>query len=613
MPITVACQCGKQLRVKDELAGKRIRCPSCGAALTVSVESPRGQESSTKRKTPVDDNASLRPKKIRSTPVKQRSQRRRQIGENDDEWGAAEEARPRRRKRKRPAGPKHFVVFLSAVVGIGCVTALSVFVVKQLDLSSSSEVVQNEPPIADGFSTTYETMEKFQFRVPGQFWLLDRNGAATDEESVEMKAWGTTGERPQSSNVLWVAVHQLSANSGNPGEDLLSRHIAGMLETSRFELTGDIERFQANGLFMSLVRFKFQDSGALYSGFCAMSTGLKQSLIISGWSPDTDERAILSQMLAVTSSVSHPDAASADLPQPRDKSGLPPPGPPLHADMLSFDVNSRGSRLITAHSNRRLVLTEMPSMNVLKEFGIHDGRITSVLFGPTEDEAIATTDLGSLVRWDLTSFQQVSSKKLHTGAIRHAVMYGGDNLVTCGDDHAIRITSLKTEGPARVLPEHAARVNCLDVSGNGRFVLSGGDDSKVRLYNVFASRLMHEVEIPAQRVTSVALMESRGLFAASYGSTVLVWRISDKQLVTTVAYPLEIVDIELTWSGPFLVIGGSDGKPKLWNLETGTTVHEFPQMKEAVLDMKMANRGKMLFSTDITGGLNGNTIPEQFK
>jgi hypothetical protein len=35
MPITFPCACGQQLRVDDELAGKRVRCPGCQQILNV--------------------------------------------------------------------------------------------------------------------------------------------------------------------------------------------------------------------------------------------------------------------------------------------------------------------------------------------------------------------------------------------------------------------------------------------------------------------------------------------------------------------------------------------------------------------------------------------------
>src|SRR4051812_30188212 len=35
MPVPVRCSCGKQLRLKEELAGKRVPCPACDRVLTV--------------------------------------------------------------------------------------------------------------------------------------------------------------------------------------------------------------------------------------------------------------------------------------------------------------------------------------------------------------------------------------------------------------------------------------------------------------------------------------------------------------------------------------------------------------------------------------------------
>lgn len=40
MPITFACPCGKTLRVNDDLAGRRVRCPACQAAATVPAAEP---------------------------------------------------------------------------------------------------------------------------------------------------------------------------------------------------------------------------------------------------------------------------------------------------------------------------------------------------------------------------------------------------------------------------------------------------------------------------------------------------------------------------------------------------------------------------------------------
>jgi hypothetical protein len=36
MPISFQCGCGRNLRVKDELAGRQVRCPGCSTILAVS-------------------------------------------------------------------------------------------------------------------------------------------------------------------------------------------------------------------------------------------------------------------------------------------------------------------------------------------------------------------------------------------------------------------------------------------------------------------------------------------------------------------------------------------------------------------------------------------------
>jgi hypothetical protein len=35
MPITMECQCGKHLRAREDLAGRRVKCPECGTVLQV--------------------------------------------------------------------------------------------------------------------------------------------------------------------------------------------------------------------------------------------------------------------------------------------------------------------------------------------------------------------------------------------------------------------------------------------------------------------------------------------------------------------------------------------------------------------------------------------------
>src|SRR4051812_35658919 len=99
MSIEFSCDCGKQLRVKDALAGKRIKCPACEAALTVPVA-----EEDIEEVVPVPEKRALtprgKPRREEAEEEEERPRGRRRRDE-DEEPEEEEEERPRKKKRRR--------------------------------------------------------------------------------------------------------------------------------------------------------------------------------------------------------------------------------------------------------------------------------------------------------------------------------------------------------------------------------------------------------------------------------------------------------------------------------------------------------------------------------
>lgn len=100
MPIAFSCQsCGRDLRIKDELAGRQIYCPDCKAVLTVpgSTEDDIPEAELAPAASETDDRFSERgddrPPRIPRPP--------RDLDE--DEWD--DDDRPRKKKRRRSVEP----------------------------------------------------------------------------------------------------------------------------------------------------------------------------------------------------------------------------------------------------------------------------------------------------------------------------------------------------------------------------------------------------------------------------------------------------------------------------------------------------------------------------
>jgi hypothetical protein len=106
VPITFSCECGKTLRVKDELAGKRVRCPNCQEILAVPDDAEAGIQSPAaarnrpaapppppRRREPEDDDPLPLPGSRARLQNDDADMRRRYDPEED------EDDRPRRRRR----------------------------------------------------------------------------------------------------------------------------------------------------------------------------------------------------------------------------------------------------------------------------------------------------------------------------------------------------------------------------------------------------------------------------------------------------------------------------------------------------------------------------------
>jgi DNA-binding beta-propeller fold protein YncE len=110
MPLIVQCECGKQLRVKEELAGKRIRCPECQGVVAVPAEDIA----------PAPPEPRPRRPRAAATPTAEPPRRVRADEDDDTEDAPA----PRRRSRETARSSSNMLLWL--VLGGGALLVLAV-------------------------------------------------------------------------------------------------------------------------------------------------------------------------------------------------------------------------------------------------------------------------------------------------------------------------------------------------------------------------------------------------------------------------------------------------------------------------------------------------------
>jgi WD40 repeat protein len=149
-------------------------------------------------------------------------------------------------------------------------------------------------------------------------------------------------------------------------------------------------------------------------------------------------------------------------------------------------------------------------------------------------------------------------------------------------------------GEAFALAGHTGAVNCLAVSSSGRFALSGGDDRRVRLWNlgekIGVKDFRKKVLAPGDEefeFYGVAFSErSQRAVAAGNGNRVIVWDLGtgeEKEAEREKLGLTEVLSLAVTRDGGRALLGGAGGALLLRELAKGGREESYPGHRGDVL------------------------------
>lgn len=179
MPISLTCpSCDRGLKVKDELAGRKIKCPKCSEVIVVPAdeEAVAAGKSKIKARATEDDDERPRSKKVER--------------EEEDDEQEEEEERPRKKKKKKKKGAG----VLRYVIG-GVVLAALIVVLVIILMNKNKPVEKKEEPVAQQPQEPDEPEEAKplpkQKAQPKSLAQNIRQAALRPERQNELKTIGT--------------------------------------------------------------------------------------------------------------------------------------------------------------------------------------------------------------------------------------------------------------------------------------------------------------------------------------------------------------------------------------------------------------------------------------
>jgi WD40 repeat protein len=214
----------------------------------------------------------------------------------------------------------------------------------------------------------------------------------------------------------------------------------------------------------------------------------------------------------------------------------------------------------------------------------HQGPARRALFTPKGDQVISAGDDKAIRVWNAADAKEVKTLANPEGAITQlGLTADGSRLASAGTDKSIKVWNLAEGKPAVTLPISGPALG-LALAPNGQRVavaVTEGKENRIRVYDVALGREVQTFADHAGPVPSLAFQgDNRTLVSGSLDKTV---RFLDVAVLSALpAHPAGPVYVQYHNTGTQLLTAGADKTVKLWDLAKGTVIKSFGPLADPV-------------------------------
>ena len=168
----------------------------------------------------------------------------------------------------------------------------------------------------------------------------------------------------------------------------------------------------------------------------------------------------------------------------------------------------------------------------------------------------------------------------------------------------MRVWDIEKQQPLWMREGHKDSIDAVEWSPDGAYVVSGGGDPTIRLWQGEDDTLLKTFQIhqrSGNAVTDVAWSPDGKILACCCGTEVLVWDVASGTLLHTLSGSIPISTV--VWSAPAerLLLGDRDGAVSWWDTESWTCLTIRKEHKWRVRSISISSDGYTAASADHSG------------
>jgi WD40 repeat protein len=205
--------------------------------------------------------------------------------------------------------------------------------------------------------------------------------------------------------------------------------------------------------------------------------------------------------------------------------------------------------------------------------------VMGVAFSSNSNYISAIEEFGNIFLFDNTGASPVIMDTIDTGtsyAFSTAISPNNQNVAVGCSDGKLKIYQISTGALLIDFAAHPFLVSSIAYTPNGNYIVSGGDDNKVKIWDTNGV-LVHTLTGHGGDVTNVKVTpDGNHVVSASKDDKIKIWETATGTLVNTISgHKKDVNCLDVSPDGSKLVSASSDSTCKIWNFSTGSLLSTF--------------------------------------
>lgn len=282
-----------------------------------------------------------------------------------------------------------------------------------------------------------------------------------------------------------------------------------------------------------------------------------------------------------------------------------------NAHLSAANYHRRTKLLITAYSNGAFFLHEMPDVNLIHSLSITEFPIQTATFNVTGDWiALGSSNLGQLLVWEWQSEQYIMKQQGHSSEL-NCIAYSPDGqfIVTGGEDAKVKVWNVNNAFCFVTFSEHSSAVTALEFSNNKKFLVSASLDGTVRAYDLVRYRNFRTFTSPRPVQFSSLALDASGELVVAGGRDIFeiyLWSMKLGRLLEVLSGhegPVVSLAFAPVLTSSMLVSGSWDHTIRIWNCLESSGDHETIEIQSNVTAVAFKPDGEEVAVAALSGNI----------